>query len=92
MYGIVNDHGQNPLNTNDDNNNDNNVHVDVNAIVLFQIKHQTQPEPQLDGTDYTQSLALLRYAGKIGGLYPEDPLAALKVGSRYSFRTGVGFI
>lgn len=28
---------------------------------------------------YTQSTALLRYAGKLGGLYPEDPLAALKV-------------
>ena len=33
----------------------------------------------MDGTDYTQSTALLRYAGKLGGLYPEDPLAALKV-------------
>ena len=38
----------------------------------------------MDGTDYTQSLALLHYAGKIGGLYPEDPLAALKVGSRFN--------
>ncbi|CAN0544128.1 unnamed protein product [Laminaria digitata] len=33
----------------------------------------------MDGTDYTQSTALLRYAGKLGGLYPEDPLASLKV-------------
>ncbi|CAM9704958.1 unnamed protein product [Laminaria digitata] len=33
----------------------------------------------MDGTDYTQSIALLRYAGKLAGLYPEDLLAALKV-------------
>ncbi|CAN0074196.1 unnamed protein product [Laminaria digitata] len=33
----------------------------------------------MDGTDYTQSTALLRYAGKLGGLYPECPLKALKV-------------
>ena len=33
----------------------------------------------MDGTEYTQSAALLHYAGKIAGLYPEDPLAALKV-------------
>ena len=33
----------------------------------------------MDGTEYTQSLALLKYAGKLGGLYPEDALAALKV-------------
>lgn len=33
----------------------------------------------MDNEAYTQSTALLRYAGKLGGLYPEDPLAALKV-------------
>ena len=33
----------------------------------------------MDGTDYTQSTALLRYAGKLGGTYPECPLSALKV-------------
>ena len=33
----------------------------------------------MDGTDYTQSTALLRYAGKLGGTYPKCPLAALKV-------------
>ncbi|CAN0494639.1 unnamed protein product [Scytosiphon promiscuus] len=33
----------------------------------------------MDGTKYTQSTALLRYAGKLGGTYPEDPLEALKV-------------
>nr|WEU39152.1 glutathione S-transferase [Saccharina japonica] len=37
------------------------------------------PVYQLDGTNYTQSTALLRYAGKLGGTYPEDPLEALKV-------------
>ena len=34
---------------------------------------------QMDGAEYSQSTALLRYAGKLGGLYPECPLAALKV-------------
>lgn len=33
----------------------------------------------MDGTEYTQSLALLTYAGKLGGLVPGDALAALKV-------------
>eukprot|EP00178_Gracilaria_changii_P004009 TRINITY_DN1610_c0_g1_i1.p1 TRINITY_DN1610_c0_g1~~TRINITY_DN1610_c0_g1_i1.p1 ORF type:complete len:201 (+),score=22.32 TRINITY_DN1610_c0_g1_i1:108-710(+) len=37
------------------------------------------PVLEMDGADYTQSTALLRYAGKLGGLYPEDPLDALKV-------------
>ncbi|CAM9874750.1 unnamed protein product [Laminaria digitata] len=40
---------------------------------------KTLPVYQLDGTDYTQSTALLRYAGKLGGQYPEDPLVSLKV-------------
>lgn len=34
----------------------------------------------MDGVDYTQSTALLRYAGKLAGIYPEDPVAAMKVG------------
>ena len=34
---------------------------------------------QMGDAEYTQSTALLRYAGKLGGLYPECPLAALKV-------------
>jgi len=33
----------------------------------------------MDGAEYTQSTALLKYAGKLGGLYPDDALAALKV-------------
>eukprot|EP00903_Cladosiphon_okamuranus_P012825 g11985.t1 len=37
------------------------------------------PVLEMDGAEYTQSTALLRYAGKIGGLYPEDTLTALKV-------------
>ncbi|CAN0262349.1 unnamed protein product, partial [Pylaiella littoralis] len=37
------------------------------------------PVLEMDGKEYTQSMALLRYAGKLGGLYPEDPLTALKV-------------
>eukprot|EP00752_Nemacystus_decipiens_P018565 g16644.t1 len=37
------------------------------------------PVLEMDGAEYTQSTALLSYAGKLGGLYPEDTLAALKV-------------
>nr|UZD11051.1 glutathione s-transferase 1 [Macrocystis pyrifera] len=42
-------------------------------------KFKTCPVYELDGTEYTQSTALLRYAGKLGGTYPEDALEALKV-------------
>ncbi|CAN0074205.1 unnamed protein product, partial [Ectocarpus sp. 4 AP-2014] len=37
------------------------------------------PVLEMDDAEYTQSTALLRYAGKLGGLYPDDALAALKV-------------
>jgi len=33
----------------------------------------------MGGVEYTQSTALLRYAGKLGGLCPDDPIEALKV-------------
>eukprot|EP01061_Rhynchopus_euleeides_P029946 TRINITY_DN495_c0_g1_i5.p1 TRINITY_DN495_c0_g1~~TRINITY_DN495_c0_g1_i5.p1 ORF type:complete len:215 (+),score=109.65 TRINITY_DN495_c0_g1_i5:115-759(+) len=33
----------------------------------------------VDGKQYGQSLAQLRYLGKLAGLYPEDPLVALEV-------------
>eukprot|EP00904_Undaria_pinnatifida_P011730 jgi/Undpi1/7688/HiC_scaffold_23.g10161.m1 len=42
-------------------------------------RFKTVPVYEMDGTDYTQSTALLRYAGKLGGTYPEDPIEALKV-------------
>ncbi|MDZ7892979.1 MAG: glutathione S-transferase family protein [Rhodoferax sp.] len=35
------------------------------------------PTLDVDGTRFTQSDALLRYAGKLAGLYPTDPLQAL---------------
>ncbi|KAJ3314679.1 hypothetical protein HDV04_005685 [Boothiomyces sp. JEL0838] len=35
----------------------------------------------VDGQIYCQSVSILRYIGKIGKLYPEDPLLALKVDS-----------
>jgi len=42
--------------------------------------HSSCPlDAQMDGGEYTQSTALLRYAGKLGGLYPDDALEALKV-------------
>ena len=37
------------------------------------------PVLKIDGKTYCQSLSLLRYAGKLAGFYPEDPLEALKV-------------
>ncbi|CAM9329103.1 unnamed protein product [Discosporangium mesarthrocarpum] len=37
------------------------------------------PVLEVDGVTYAQSSAIVRYAGKISGLYPEDNLAALKV-------------
>merc|ERR1712137_216846 len=37
------------------------------------------PVLDLDGKRYFQSIALLRYAGKRAGLYPDDPLLALQV-------------
>eukprot|EP00903_Cladosiphon_okamuranus_P012828 g11988.t1 len=37
------------------------------------------PVLEMNGAEYTQSTAMLRFAGKLGGLYPEDLLLALKV-------------
>jgi len=37
------------------------------------------PVLEFEGKQYAQSNAILRYAGKLGGLYPSDPLLALEV-------------
>lgn len=37
------------------------------------------PVLKVDGVMHCQSVALARYAGKLGGFYPEDPLQALIV-------------
>lgn len=37
------------------------------------------PTMMIDGQEAAQSNALLRYCGKLAGLYPSDPLQALKV-------------
>lgn len=37
------------------------------------------PVLEVDGTTYSQSLALARYGAKLGGLYPTDALEALRV-------------
>lgn len=39
----------------------------------------TLPVVKIDGVEYSQSHAILRYAGKLSGLYPDDPLPALRV-------------
>ncbi|RLN98812.1 hypothetical protein BBJ28_00018995 [Nothophytophthora sp. Chile5] len=36
------------------------------------------PVVEVDGTVYAQSMAIARYAAKIAGLYPSDPVEALK--------------
>ncbi|CAG9465723.1 unnamed protein product [Pedinophyceae sp. YPF-701] len=37
------------------------------------------PTMEVDGKLFAQSSAMLRYAGRLSGLYPEDPLEAFKV-------------
>ena len=37
------------------------------------------PVLKVDGVAHCQSVALARYAGKLGGFYPEDPVQALIV-------------
>jgi glutathione S-transferase len=37
------------------------------------------PVLKIDGVDHAQSVALARYAGRLAGWYPEDPLEALVV-------------
>lgn len=33
----------------------------------------------MDGVTYAQSVGILRYVGRLGGLYPEEPLAGLAI-------------
>ncbi|TMW58278.1 hypothetical protein Poli38472_011866 [Pythium oligandrum] len=37
------------------------------------------PVLTVDGAEYPQSMAIARYAARVGGFYPSDPLQALKV-------------
>ncbi|KAF1324562.1 Glutathione s-transferase, partial [Globisporangium splendens] len=37
------------------------------------------PALEVDGTLYAQSMAIARYAARVGGLYPQDPVDALRV-------------
>lgn len=37
------------------------------------------PTLEVDGKVYSQSIAIARYAAKLSGLYPEDPVEALRV-------------
>jgi len=43
------------------------------------------PTLEVNGVTYGQSNAQLRYAGKLGGLYPADPVEALKVDELLDF-------
>ncbi len=40
---------------------------------------ESVPVLKVDGESHCQSVSLARYAGKLGGFYPEDPLQALVV-------------
>jgi glutathione S-transferase len=42
-----------------------------------QMRFNCAPVLQIDGVEVTQSNAMLRYVGKMAGLYPEDPTQAL---------------
>jgi len=42
-----------------------------------QLRFTCVPILEIDGTPVTQSNAMARYAGKLSGLYPEDPIQAL---------------
>jgi len=48
----------------------------------------TVPAVTVDNVQSAQSAAILRYAGKLGGLYPADPVQALQVPHARSLCTG----
>jgi len=56
-----------------------NVHVDYGQ--WLKIKPQSpfgcMPLLEINGVVYSQSNALLRYAGKLSGLYPTDPMEGI---------------
>jgi prostaglandin-H2 D-isomerase / glutathione transferase len=37
------------------------------------------PVLEVDGVRYAQSVGILRYLGRLGGLYPEEPLPGLAI-------------
>lgn len=48
------------------------------ANMKSELPFEQLPTLAVDGVVFPQSAAILRYAGKIGGLYPEDPVRAAK--------------
>lgn len=57
-----------------------------NRPTAFLLTHRKESHPfgqlpvlEVDGEKYAQSNAILRYVGKLTGLYPEDPKQALVV-------------
>jgi len=53
-------------------------------------KFGTMPLLEIDGVQYGESGAILRYAGKLSGLYPTDPIEALRVDEVISLTEDVG--
>ena len=58
--------------------------VSLEQFLANQTDHSRFPTEQLpvlevNGRKYTQAMAILRFAGKLGGLYPFDPMEALAV-------------
>uniref|UniRef100_A0A7R9UBX0 Glutathione transferase n=1 Tax=Pinguiococcus pyrenoidosus TaxID=172671 RepID=A0A7R9UBX0_9STRA len=50
-----------------------------------ELPHGQVPILEIDGVKYPQSNSQLRYVGKLAGLYPEDPLEALRVDAYVDF-------
>jgi len=55
-----------------------------------ELKYGQFPVLYVDGVQFAQSNSQLRYLGKLGGLYPENPLEALKVDEVLDFLTEIG--
>jgi glutathione S-transferase len=50
-----------------------------NLKVSDKCMYGQMPLLEIDGNIYAQSMAILRYVGKVTGLYPTDPIEALRV-------------
>jgi len=69
---------------------DNRIAGEQWPTVKAQAKFGQVPLIEIDGVQYAQSSALLRYAGRVAGLYPQDPLEALRVDEVIGLTEDVG--